>query len=288
MAIDTNHLSETLSDKEFKRLGDFIQSTIGIKMPEAKKVMVEGRLRKRLRILQITRFSEYCDFLFSPEGMQTELSHFVDAITTNKTDFFREPDHFSFIVQKAVPELIKKTGAGIKRKMVLWSAACSTGNEAYTIGMVLNEYLETSKQRNFDYSILATDISDEVLKEARLAIYHHEAAEPIPPDLRMKYLMRSKDRKKNLVRIVPWLRKKVIFRKLNLMSADFGIREQMDIIFCRNVMIYFDKPTQDRLIEKLCRQLRPGGYLFMGHSEVLKCDKLPLTQSASSVYLKKE
>ena len=277
MTIEPNQLSETLSDRDFKRLGEFIESHIGIKMPSAKKVMVEGRLRKRLRILQINRFSEYCEFLFSHEGMKSEISPFIDAITTNKTDFFREPDHFSYIVQKAVPDLIHKTGAGIR-----------TGNEAYTIGMVLNEYMEKSKQREFDYSILATDISDEVLKEARIAIYPHETAAPVPPELRKKYLLRSKDRKKDLVRIVPWLRKKVIFRKLNLMINDFGIRDQMDIIFCRNVMIYFDKPTQDRVILKLCRQLRPGGYLFMGHSEVLKCDKLPLIQSASSVYIKKE
>lgn len=278
--------TEKLSTKDFNRLGEFIHTNIGIKMPSVKKIMVEGRLRKRLRFIQIDNFTEYCDYLFSPDGLKNELPHFIDAITTNKTDFFREPAHFEFMAKIAVPELIKKFGSGTKRKMNIWSSASSTGNEAYTICMVLSEFIENSPYKNFDYFVLATDISDEVLKEARRAIYHHEAAAPIPLSIRPKYLMRSKDRKNDLIRVVPRLRNKVFFRKLNLMESDFNIREQMDIIFCRNVMIYFDKETQDRLVMKLCRQLKKGGYLFMGHSEVLRCNELPLRQEETSIYQK--
>lgn len=282
------HYLAKLTDKDFRRLGDFIQSNIGIKMPDAKKTMVEGRLRKRLKDLDLISFTEYCDYLFSQTGMKKELPKFIDAVTTNKTDFFREPAHFEFMMNKALPELIKKHGSGTKRRMNIWSSASSTGNEAYTICMVLSEYIERIKNPNFSYSVLATDISDEVLKEAKLAIYHHESASPIPIPLRQKYLMRSKDKKKDLVRIVPALRKKVVFRKLNLLEPDFKIIDMMDIIFCRNVLIYFEKDTQEYLIKRLCKQLLPGGFLFMGHSEVIRCDNLPLKQCASSIYKKND
>lgn len=281
-----NCYSDRLTKSDFERLSHFIHTNMGIKMPWSKMTMVESRLRKRLRFLKIPNFTDYCDFLFSDNGMEKELKFFVDVITTHKTEFFREPDHFEYLVQKAVPELIAKKGTGLNRKLNLWSAASSRGNEAYTIAIVLDEFRQRYPGLNFDYFILGTDISVDVLEDAQRAIYEHEEIEPVPMNLRKKYFLRSKDPKKNLVRVVSELRNKTKFRQLNLMDDDFRLREAMDIIFCRNVIIYFDKKTQDGLIKRLCNHLRPGGFLFMGHSEVLHCTDLPLVSTAPAVYRK--
>jgi chemotaxis protein methyltransferase CheR len=278
--------SERLLKSDFTRLSNFIHSKIGIKMPLAKLSMVESRLRKRLKELNFASYTAYCDYLFSQEGLNKELEKFINVITTNKTDFFREPDHFEFLVRNALPDLITATGSGIKRRLSLWSAACSRGNEAYTLAIVLSEFAEKYPGLTFDYLILATDISTHVLKMAQTAVYNHDEIEPVANELRRKYFLRSKDKAKDLVRVAPELRKKVSFRHLNLMDNDFRLREPMDIIFCRNVIIYFDKETQNELITKLCRHLKPGGYLFMGHSEVLDCRNFPLVSIAPSVYKK--
>lgn len=255
-------------------------------MPWSKMSMVESRLRKRLRRLKINRFSDYCDFLFSPQGMEKEMTFFINVITTNKTEFFREYAHFEYLVQKVVPELMARRGSGIKRRLNLWSAASSRGNEAYTIALVLSEFAERYPELDFDFFILATDISTEVLEDAQKGIYSHEEIKPVPMDLRKKYFLKSRNKKKNLVRVIPALRNKVRFRQLNLMDNDFQFHKPMDIIFCRNVMIYFDKETQDNLILRLCNHLKQGGYLFMGHSEVLHCQNLPLVSTAPAVYRK--
>ena len=281
--ISYEYPDEILSTGDFNRLSSFIESQIGIKMPVTKNRMLEARLRKRLKNLKMSSYTRYCDYLFSREGMEKELEHFINAITTNKTDFFRESDHFEFLVRRAVPELIASSGAGVKTPLHLWSAACSRGNEAYTMAIVLNEFAENFPGLNFDYSILGTDISTRVLEIAQRAVYSHEEIEPVAHELREKYFLRSRDRAKNLVRVTSAIREKARFRQLNLMDNDFRLRESMDIIFCRNVIIYFDKRTQDTLIGKLCRNLKKNGYLFMGHSEVLDCHSLPLASVATAV-----
>ena len=173
--------------------------------------------------------------------MEGELTHMVDQVTTNKTDFFREPSHFDYLSQKALPDL-----ALSKRNLVVWSAGCSTGEEPYTLAMVLGEF--AGGRHGCDFLILATDISTRVLEKARLAIYDEEAIAPIPAGLKKKYLLRSRDETHSRYRVIPELRDHVRFRQLNLMEGDFGFREQMDIIFCRNVIIYFDKATQASLL----------------------------------------
>ncbi|MFH2066463.1 MAG: protein-glutamate O-methyltransferase [Pseudomonadota bacterium] len=279
----SKYFKEQLSVNDFHRLSSFIQNRIGIKMPEAKKGMIEGRLRKRLRILNLKTYRDYCNYLFTPEGMNQELQSFIDVITTNKTDFFREPDHFDFLIRKAIPSLVHEK-KNINPPIRIWSAASSTGNEAYTIAMVLSEFAENNP--GFDFSILGTDISSDVLQEAGLAIYPDFEIAPIPIDLRTKYLLRSKDRKKNMVRICPQLRSKVRFMRLNLMDQNYNLRQPMDIIFLRNVMIYFDKKTQEELISRLFQCLIKGGYLFVGHSEVLHDCRLGLKNVAPAVYRK--
>lgn len=281
----STNFNATMSELEFGRLSRFIYNECGIKMPPTKKVMLEARLRKRLKELKIQSFTGYCDYLFSANGVQNELIHMIDVVTTNKTDFFREPHQFVFLTEKALPDLVNSYGAGIRRKLKIWSAGCSTGEEPYTLSIVLSEY-EESYPEGFDYSILASDISTQVLEKAQLGIYEFSRTEPIPLTLKRKYFLKSKDKEKQLVRVVPELRQKVILKRINFMDDDLGVGELQDVIFCRNVIIYFDKPTQERLIRKLCDCLVSGGYLFVGHSETLFSMNLPLIQIAPSIYKK--
>ncbi|HDH05493.1 MAG TPA: chemotaxis protein CheR [Nitrospirae bacterium] len=283
-----NTFKAALSERDFKRLSKFIHSECGIKMPDSKKTMLESRLQKRLRRLKLASFTEYCDYLFSPQGIENELVHMIDVVTTNKTDFFREPGHFDYLAQKALPELIAVHGAGIRKELMVWSAGCSTGEEPYTLAIVLSEFAERCPGFKFRYLILATDISTEVLEKAKHGIYEHDKVNPLPPGMKKKYLLRGKNKSSGLVRIAPDLRSNVRFRRLNFLEGDFGMREHMDIIFCRNVIIYFDRPTQEKLLSRFCSHLGPGGYIFMGHSETLHGMNLPLLQVAPTIYRKQK
>ncbi len=268
-----------MNSKVFDRFSEFIKGELGIKMPESKKTLLEARLQKRLRELGMESHEEYCAYLFSPEGMEEELHKLVDVVTTNTTDFFREPKHFEILACKVLPELLGRGGAG--RNVNIWSAGCSSGEEPYTLGMVLSEFARLNA--GFTFSILATDISTQVLRHAVRAVYSEAKIHPIPPEVRKRYLLRSKDKAKRLVRIAPEVRQKVTFRRLNFME-DFRFEGQLDVIFCRNVVIYFDRATQEKLFSRFCRKLVPGGYLFIGHSESLAGMTLPLVQVAPTVY----
>jgi len=271
----------TLLARDFGRLSHFIYDTCGIKMPEVKKTMLEARLRKRLRALDMGNFSSYCDYLLSAEGQEHELVPMLDMVTTNKTDFFREPDHFEYLTQRVLPDWCQRHQGA---RLSIWSAGCSSGEEPYTLAMVLSEF--GLGHPGFDFQILATDISTRVLEKAKQAIYPEALVEPVPAGLKKKYLLRSKDRSSGMVRIVPELREKVRFRRLNFMDEDFGMRDQLDIIFCRNVIIYFDRPTQERLLQRFHRQMKPGAFIFMGHSETLSGLDVPLTSVYPTVYRK--
>jgi len=268
-----------LPQDTFERFQDLIQREVGIRMPPTKKTMLEARLHKRLRALGMKDYSEYCDYLFSPSGMDEEFVHLIDVVTTNTTDFFREPQHFEYLKDDLLPLWFARLGA--RRRMKIWSAGCSVGMEPYTLAMVLAEFAE--RNPGFEFDILATDISTQALEKASRAIYDAERVEPVPAALKSKYLLRSKDRTRRQVRIVPELRGAIHFRRLNFMEP-FGFREQMDVIFCRNVIIYFDRSTQLTLFAKFCHVLVPGGYLFIGHSESLTGMDLPLRQVAPTIY----
>ncbi|MBN1697253.1 MAG: protein-glutamate O-methyltransferase [Spirochaetales bacterium] len=278
-----NYISAKLTSCDFDRLGNFIQDNFGIKMPDSKKTMLEARLQKRLRKLQITSFREYCSYLFSPEGMNKELIHMINVITTNKTDFFREPAHFDYLIDTAIPEL-KKNKNPHKNEIRIWSAGCSSGEEPYTICIVLTEYAEKICDARF--SILATDIATTVLEKAAIAVYPMHRIEIIPYQLKKKYFLRSKDKNANLVRLKPEIRRMVRFKQVNLICDRFPFYEKQDIIFCRNVMIYFDRTTQQKLIRRFYEQLNPGGYLFLGHSETLCGMDIPFVTAAPTVYRK--
>ena len=234
----------------------------------AKKTMLTARLTKRLRTLGISSFHEYFDFVRNSKDRSDELVRMIDVVTTNKTDFFCESQHFDFLVQNALPDLVRNRRMGPAGKLNIWSAGCSSGEEPYTLGMVLSEFFRN--QRGGGFSILATDISTRVLAVAQRGIYEERLVEPVPRQMKRRYLMRGKGSQEGFCRVVPELRKCMQFRRLNLIEGrNFGLRTGMDIIFCRNVIIYFDRKTQIRLFEKFYNQLEPGGYLFIGHSETL-------------------
>jgi chemotaxis protein methyltransferase CheR len=270
---------ELLSNADFNRLRGLIYDQAGIHLNAEKKTMLETRLRRRLQALDLSSCGQYCEYLFSSRN-ENELVHLLDAVTTNKTDFFREAGHFDFLTAQALPSLAARHG--ISRRSLIWSAGCSTGEEPYTLAMVLSEYAETAP--GFRFSVLATDISTTVLKKASLGIFKSDVVRPVPEDMRRKYFMRSRDRDSDLMRVVPELRAQIEFRRLNFMDSDFGLTERPEIIFCRNVIIYFDRETQLRLLQKLARQLAPGGYFFSGHSESLQGLDLPLVPAGPSVY----
>ncbi len=278
----TNLANRMLADRDFKRLSQFINAECGIKVPPAKKTMLESRLQKRLRSLGMNDYKDYCEYLFSLKGMEIEMPHLLDAVTTNTTHFFREPKHFEYLYNNVLPEWFEKRGRF--GELVIWSAGCSTGEEPYTLAMVLSEF--AGQNPGFSFVIVATDINNEVLNTAHKAVYSEEKTAKIPPLLRRKYLLKSRDRNSRLVRIVPELRQKVRFRRLNFMG-EFGFREPLDIIFCRNVMIYFDRPVQENLLRKFVHHLDKGGYIFIGHSESLAGMDLGLEQAAPTVYKKK-
>ena len=279
---------KALSMKEFRQLGAFIHSELGIKMPDVKRGMVESRLRKRLIRLKLSSYKEYCSFLFSAKGMKEELPEFINVITTNKTDFFREAKQFTYLTEKVLPELSKSVRPGGTKKVSIWSTACSRGHEPYTLAMVVSEFAQRHPSVNFIFDIVSTDISTKVLKIAKKAVYPHEEISPVAMALRKKYLLKSKDKVKNFVRIVPQLRAMVKFYHLNLMDKTYPMIDQMDIIFCRNVMIYFERQTQTALLHRLCRHLKTGGYLFVGHSEVLQGTEFPLVSPEATIYRKTE
>lgn len=274
--------SEGLSSADFERLRSLIYTESGITLSSDKKTMLEIRLKRRLKALHLPTLAEYCKHVFGPSGLENELVQLIDVVTTNKTDFFREAGHFDFLALNALPDLARRNGAS--RTSLIWSAGCSTGEEPYTLAMVLSEYAHSSP--GFRFSVLASDISTEVLAKASMGIFKSEAVKPVPLPLQRKYLMRSRDPESDLVRVVPEVRALIEFRRVNFMDASFDLPQTPEIIFCRNVIIYFDRQTQERLLQKLTRALAPGGYFFAGHSESLQGMDLPLIPVAPSAYRK--
>jgi chemotaxis protein methyltransferase CheR len=277
--IDDPPASTALSPKVFDRLATYITSELGIKMPASKMPLVQSRLLRRVRELHLSSIDAYSEYFFSSTNTE-ERERFINAITTNKTDFFREAEHFDFLVRKVLPALCG-TDARTAR-MRVWSAACSSGEEPYTLAMLLADY--ASKNQGMSYAILGTDISTKVLEHARKAVYRQSDITPIPMEYRKKYLLQSKESASELVRVTPALRAKVSFHQLNLMDPQYSMREMFDIVFCRNVLIYFDRNTQEAVIRKIVRHIVPGGYLFIGHSESLTGMSLPLEPAMTSAF----
>ncbi|WP_404373669.1 CheR family methyltransferase [Sphingomonas sp. MMS24-J45] len=269
---------DRISAQNFDKLAHYIYTYAGIKMPPSKRTMLEGRLRRRQRAVGVESLDDYCAYFFAANNIEREGEYLINAVTTNKTDFFREPQHFEYLRQVALPQLTARGSQPLRA----WSVACSTGPEPYTIAMVIDDF--AAGRFGPSYSILATDLDTDVLEIARAGIYPAEIAEPIPPVLRRKYVMGSRDPARSEVRIVPALRRNIGFARLNLMDDHYPVGEAMDLIFCRNVLIYFDRETQLRVVSQIVDKLAPGGLLFLGHSESIAGHDLPIVQVANTIF----
>ncbi len=274
---------DRLSAADFERIADLIGREVGIRLPPGKRLMVEGRLRRRLRALELQNFDIYCRYLFSGNGLQAELPNLINVVTTNKTDFFREPEHFNLMRSMLVPGLLAARSGTHQPLLKVWSAAASTGAEAYTAAMVLADLARQNK--DFRFAILGTDVSTEVLDTARRAIYPADQIMPVPAEYQSRYLLWPRRRGlRNEVRIVPELRRHVRFEHLNLMDTSYPYDRDVDIILLRNVLIYFSKSDQAAVISRLVGHLRPGGYLLLGHSESMIGTAVPVRQVAPAVF----
>jgi chemotaxis protein methyltransferase CheR len=276
-------LGRLLNPQDFKRLAAFIHSYSGIVVSLSKQTMLEGRLNRRVRALGFDNLDDYCDYLFEEDGLEEEAVHLIDAVTTNKTDFFREPEHFEYLMSQALPQLLMAGRGHYGQPLKMWSAACSTGAEPYTLAMLMNE---ARKQKNdLCTFILGTDICTHVLETAVNGIYANTMLAGIPAQFR-NYVRLSRNKDADEFRVDLSLRAQVHYARLNLMDIFYPMDRNMDIIFCRNVLIYFDKPTQKAVVERLVRHLRPGGYLFLGHSDNLGSHQTDLQAVAPTIFRK--
>lgn len=279
--IDSDHLSA----RDFQRIAGLIGDEVGIKLPPSKRIMVEGRLRRRVRALGLSGLEDYASYLFQRDGLAQERPHLINAVTTNKTDFFREPEHFDLLEQRLVSELLALRRNERQPLLKIWSAASSTGAEAYTLAMVLADLV--AQRHDFRFAILGTDISTTVLEQGVRAVYPTELVAPVPQAMQQRYLMHARHPGARAeVRIVPELRRLVHFARLNLMDETYPFDRDVDVIFLRNVLIYFEKSDQEKVILRLVDHLRPGGYLILGHSESMIGTAVTMRQVAPAVFQK--
>jgi chemotaxis protein methyltransferase CheR len=255
-----------LGDREFKSFQKLIYDFAGISLADTKQVMVQGRLSRRLRELQLGSYSDYLELLQSKAGGE-EATKFINALTTNKTAFFRESHHFDFLMNTVFPELRDRARDGGARKLRIWCSASSTGEEPYTLAMCVREFFGNSP--DWDIRILASDIDTNVLENASQGIYRDDGVEDIPKTLLNRYFTGSKSSDEIRWQAKPILRELITFRRINLTLNNWAINTAFDVIFCRNVMIYFDSQTQQGLIERFADKMQPQGYLVIGHSESL-------------------
>lgn len=280
----SNDFNIELTDREYQEIARFVHKTAGINLLEGKKELMRARLSKRIRALNFKDFKTYYNYVMSDQTGE-EIVFLLDALATNLTSFFREPQHFQFMAKELLPELETRRRAQNSRRLRIWSAACSSGEEPYTIGMVVldsNSYFG----QGGDFRILATDISTKVLATARQGVYGPERVKDIPPHMLQRHFSRvDTERGDKMYQVNENLRQTIAFRRLNLMEP-LPFTKPLDLIFCRNVMIYFDKETIAQLVNKYYEILSPGGYLFIGHSESLSGLTHPFKYKAPCIYRK--
>lgn len=270
-----NYNAIELTTQQFLKLSELVYRLAGINLKDGKEALVRSRLIKRLRALGLASFKEYLKYLESEAGGE-EIDFMLDVITTNKTSFFREVEHFHYVRQRVIPEL---TGHRIR----LWSAGCSSGEEPYSLAILLREAMPDIDRR--DVRILATDLSIRMLEKAQRGVYERAALQELTPVLVQKHFVRTGLEERAVYQVHQALRGMVYYKRLNLMEQ-WPMRGPFDVIFCRNVMIYFDRATQERLINRFYELLRPGGHLFVGHSESLSAITHHFTYVQPAVYRK--
>lgn len=266
-----------ITKQEYDRIRTLLYQESGISLGENKQSLVVSRLSKRLRELEIDSFAAYYDHV-TQDDSGGEFTRMLDLLSTNKTDFFREPKHFDYLKEQILPALERE------KRIRIWSSACSTGEEPYTIAITLHEHVKNPAL--WDMDILASDISTRVLAHAAAGLYGEDRITTVSPDIARRHFLKGRGQSAGLVKVKPHLAKLIKFRRLNLMSDTFPIKSPLDLIFCRNVMIYFDRPTQERLIAKFHRYLKPGGHLFIGHSESLQWLQHDFVTIAPTIYRK--
>lgn len=259
-----NNSLMAISDTEFTRLRDLIYQRFGINLTEQKRSLLVGRLQKLMRQLNLPTFSDYFDYLGN-DKTEAGLSELVDLISTNHTYFNREKDHFDYFSETALPAVINKLKKQNRKDLRIWCAGCSSGEEPYTLLMLMMEHLGAD-YGSWDAGILATDISDRALTIARRGTYATDRVMQLPEPLRRKYFTPAGQ---DEMAVIDKIKKEATFRRFNLMNTTFPFKKPFQMIFCRNVMIYFDQPTRDALVDRYHQHTEPGGYLFIGHSETL-------------------
>ena len=275
---------DKLRTDTYLRIAKLVEERSGIRLPPAKRSITETRLRKRMLVVGLHSFADYCTFLYDDANNGEEVDQLIYTLTTHKTDFFREAVHFGFLQQHALPSLLAARCNEVNKPTIkVWSAACSRGAEAYTLAMVLHEQMEL--RGNFRFVILGTDISEPIVEEARRAVYPAAMMTPVPTIMRKRYVMQPREpNAQNEVRISASIRKYVRFDCLNLMDERYPFDCDVDIIYLRNVLIYFSPQDQQAVVTRLYNHLRPGGFLFLGHSEGKVGSDLGLTQIVPSVF----
>jgi len=253
-----------MTDREFRQLRELVYERLGINLTEKKRSMLIGRLQKLLRTSSFKNFQDYYEYLVNDSSM-TAMTELINRVTTNYSFFYRGKSHFEFFIQSALPEVVASLRKRNSRDLRVWTAGCSTGEEPYMLAILMREFFG-NEYGMWDGGILATDISEKVLNFALQGVYPEDRTKEIPVQLKNKYLNRLND---GQLAIKDSIRREVIFRKFNLKNTHYPFQKPFQIIFCRNVMIYFDKQTRDTLLHRFYEATEPDGYLFIGHSETL-------------------
>jgi len=254
-----------VTDREFALFRELVSAQTGITLNDHKRHLLRARLGKRLRALGLQSLSAYYEYLTQHDPAGQEMVRFVNAITTNKTDFFRELHHFRYLQEQWAPARRASIAKSGDRQVRFWSAGCSSGEEPYTLAIVLNEALRT--EPGWDMKILASDLDTEMLARAEAGIFPIEGTSSIPPPLLSRYFLRGVGSWAGYVKVRQELRECVSFRRINFNDDSWPIQSRFDGIFCRNVLIYFNRETQRRILQRLLDFLKPDGVLFLGHSE---------------------
>jgi chemotaxis protein methyltransferase CheR len=257
-----------INDSEFHAFRRLILEQAGITLNDSKKQLVASRLARRLRALGLRTYREYFEQVTQGDPDGSEMREMLNCITTNKTDFFREQHHFDFLKSKVFPEIQERSKRGGPRQLRIWSAGCSSGEEPYTLAMTILSGF--GNLAGWHFEILATDLDTQVLARAQQGVYPTELLHPVPAELRQKYFQRGSDANAGMARVKSELRDLVTFRRFNLIEKPWRIKGPFDLIFCRNVLIYFDRETVRTVVESFAERLSEAGYLFLGHSESLQ------------------
>ncbi|MGN7612897.1 CheR family methyltransferase [Magnetococcales bacterium HHB-1] len=273
-----------LSEQDFHRLSSYLQQETGLIIPSAKKALLRKEVQKRLHPLGFHSAASYINLVTRSSIQHEEVQFLLFLLTQKPERFFHGPEHYEYLIHETLPELLRTRGCGLQKRLMVWSIGCGLGTEPYTLAMILSEFSKQYPGFNFKFRILATDIAKKSIELAKWAVFSMASVRAIPLALKKQYLLKSKSRVKQRVRVTPSLRKTVKFRQMNLLDPQAVLREKVDIIFCRNTLSQLETSMQQQAIEKICGSGNPGCYLFFGPNEQIRFSGLPIQSLTSSVY----